>query len=159
MGAINYGRSDYITIGLQPYDEESYRNENDNIDYDAMNDDYSSDYSNIESLLNRFDFTVFHVVIKPGYYGGFYIDIGNNCELYFDSWQDKRTAQKEITQLKEFLIGCVNMGMCKVSPGWVTSYYSQEDSIAAIKAAMKDLREQVKHIPTWAYCERMGIEL
>lgn len=159
MGAFNYGTSNYITIGLRPYGEENYRDENDDIDYDAMNDDYSSDHSNIESLLNRFDFTVFHVIIKPGYYEGFYIDIENNYGLCFDSWQDKRLAQKEITQLKEFLIACVDMGMCKVSPGWVPAYYSREDSITAIKATMKDLRERVKHIPTWACYERMGVEV
>lgn len=159
MGAINYGTSNYITIGLEPYDYENYRDENNEIDYEAMNIDYSDDLSNIEALLNHFDFAIFHVVIESGYYEGFYINIENNYELCFNCWQDKRTAQKEITQLKEFLIACVNMGMCKVSPGWVTSYYSREDSIKAINAAMKDLREQVKQIPTWAYCERMGIEL
>lgn len=96
-----------------------------------MNNDYNGDLDNIKALLKHFDFIIFHVAIKPGYYEGFYIDIENNYELCFDCWQDKRTAQKEITQLKEFLIGCVNMGMCKVSPGWVTSYYSREDSITA----------------------------
>lgn len=159
MGAVNYRTSDYITIGLEPYDIESYYDENNELDYEAMDNAYNDDLDNIKALLKHFDFTIFHVAIKPGYYEGFYIDIENNYGLCFDCWQNKRTAQKEITQLKEFLIGCVNMGMCKVSPGWVTSYYSREDSIAGIKAAMKDLREQVKHIPTRAYCERMGIEL
>lgn len=159
MGTVNYGTSNYITIGLEPYDYENYRDENNEIDYEAMNIDYGDDLANIEALLNHFDFAIFHVVIKHGYYEGFYIDIENNYDVCFDCWQDKRIAQKEITQLKEFLIACVNMGMCKVSPGWVTSYYSRKDSIEAIKAAMKDLREQVKQIPTWAYCERMGIEL
>lgn len=159
MGAFNYGTSNYITIGLQPYDEENYRDENDDIDYDAMHDDYSSDYRSLQSFLNRFDFTIFRVTIELGYDEGFYIDIENNYELYFDSWQDKRLAQKEITRLKEFLITCVHRGMCKVSPGWITRYYSQEDSIVAIEAAMKDLREQVKHIPTWACYERMGVEV
>lgn len=159
MGAINYGTSDYITIGLEPYDIEDYCDENNEPDYEAMNDDYSDNLSNIEALLNHFDFAIFRVAIEPGYYEGFYIDIENNYGLCFDCWQDKRDAQKEITQLKEFLIACVNMGMCKVSPGWCTSYYSREDSIEAIKAAMKDLRDEVKQIPTWSYCERMGIQL
>lgn len=154
MGAVNYGTSDYITIGLEPYDLDYYMDED-----ETMENDYSDDYANIESLLDRFNFNIFHVVIKMGYYEGFYIDIENNYELCFDCWQDKRDAQKEITQLKEFLMACVNMGLCKVSPGWVTCYYNREDSIEAIKTAMKELRETVKHIPTWAYCERMGIEL
>lgn len=32
MGAVNYSRSDYITMGLKPYDPESFSDENGDID-------------------------------------------------------------------------------------------------------------------------------
>ena len=40
MGTINYATSNYITIGLKPYDYEDFEDENGNIDYDMMNEYY-----------------------------------------------------------------------------------------------------------------------
>ncbi len=159
MGAVNYKTSEYITIGLKLYDCEDYKDENGNIDYDAMNDDYEADFENVKTTLEGYDFTFFHVAIEPGYYEGFMIDIESNNDLCYDCWQDKRAALKEVTRLKMFLLECVDLGLCQVFPGWCTSYKTRDESIQAIKQAIKELKETIKHTPTWGYCERMKIEV
>ena len=65
MGAVNYGSSDYISIGL-------------NVSRDFEEWEIEEIENDIETLLNEYNFYYFHVVIKPGYYEGFYIDIENN---------------------------------------------------------------------------------
>ena len=159
MGTINYATSDYITIGLKPYDFEDFEDENGNIDYDMMNDYYQADYSNIEAILNKYDFRYFHVVIKPGYYEGFSIDIENNYGVCYDSWQDRKEALKEATQIKLFLLECIDNGLCKCSPGWCMGYYDRAESVKAVKQAVKEMKEEIRSIPTWGYCKRMGIEI
>ena len=159
MGTINYATSNYITIGLKPYDYEDFEDENGNINYDMMNDYYQDDYNNIDAILNKYDFHYFHVVIKPGYYEGFSIDIENNYGVCYDSWQDRKEALKEATQIKLFLLECIDNGLCKCSPGWCTGYYDRAESVKAVKQAVKEMKEEIRSIPTWGYCERMGIEI
>lgn len=159
MGTVNYYTSDYITLGLEPYDVGYYEDEDGNVDYDALNDDYDADFSNIQATLDKYDFHYLHVAIKPGYYEGFSLDIENNYPLCFDSWQDKKEAEKEATRLKRFLLECIDSGLCKVSPGWVTAYYPRKESIEAVKTAIKELKDDIRNTPTWYYCERNGIEV
>ena len=71
-------------------------------------------YTIIRAILNKYDFTFYHVTIEPGYYEGFYIDIENNFPYCYDSREDKRAAQKEVTELKALLIECVNTGLVQV---------------------------------------------
>lgn len=158
MGAINYKTSDYITIGIKPYDYKDYEDENGNIDYDEMNYDYECDFVNVKATLEKYDFSFFHVTMELGYYEGFMIDIESNNDLCYDCWQDKKAALKEVTRLKLFLLECVDLGLCQVFPGWCPGYATRDESIKAIKKAMKELKETIKHTPTWNYCERMGIE-
>ena len=92
MGAVNYFTSDYITLGLRPYDTSDFENDSEfmeelqnecneyggtleNALQDYIQSCYESDYSNIETELTKHSFYYFHVVIKPGYYEGFTIDI------------------------------------------------------------------------------------
>jgi len=176
MGTINYYTSDYITIGLEPY--YAYDLKNDQCFMEELQEEideyggtieeaienyiqqcYSEDEYNIQNILDKYDFHYFHVVIKPGYYEGFSINIENNYGLCYDSWQDKREALKEATQIKKFLLECIDNGLCQVFPGWCTSYKDRETSIAAVQRAIKAMKEEIKSIPTWGYCERMGIEL
>lgn len=159
MGTINYDTSNYITIGLEPFDSDNYLDEDGKIDYDLMSFDGQEVLENIENLLKKYDFYYFHVVVKAGYYEGFYIDIENNFGLCYDSWRDKREALKEATQIGNFLRECVENGLCQVWPGWCTKYRTYAESLAGIKTAIREMKEEVRHIPTWGYCERMGIEL
>lgn len=154
MGAVNYFTSDYITMGfnLNAYDEADFES------YEEMDDckrwDIEEAYEDLERLIDKYSFYYFHIAIKPGYYEGFSIDIESNFPIAFDGWEDKREAQKEITQIKAFLMDCVDMGLCQVWPGWVTSYKSKSDTIKAIASAIREMREEAKATPTWAQYER-----
>ncbi len=170
MGAINYFTSDYITIGVRLYDRwdlekdscfmeevqeqiNEYGGTVDSVINDYINDCYEADLMNVETILNKYSFYYYHVAIKPGYYEGFTINIENNFPVAFDSWEDKRAAQKEITAVKNFLLDCLGVGLVQVWPGWCTSYKSLEESTKAIKEAVKAMREEARHIPTWLYYE------
>ena len=97
MGAINYGTSDYITMGMQPLQVQELEN---NFDFA---DSYMEDiYGAAENELDKYDFYYYNVTLKSGYYEGFYLNIENNFDLYYDNWEDKKEALKEITQLKNF---------------------------------------------------------
>lgn len=91
---------------------------------------------------------------KYGNYEGFTLDIENNFPIAFDGWEDRREANKEITEIKEFLIACAGLGLVECSPGWCTGYNDYKGTIAAIKAAIKNMREEVKRTPTWAQYEK-----
>lgn len=138
MGTINYFTSDYITIGYNCNFIES-----DN-DFYFLEDDFNQ----IDYLLNNENYKYFSVTITPGYYQGFSIDIKFEL-LYFYDCDEKREAQREITRIKTFLLKCINdFGLCAISPGWCTSYFDHNESIKRLNAAIKEMRETVKHTPT-----------
>lgn len=171
MGAVNYLASDYITLGLRPYDSwdlendlkfmEEIKNEEDeyggtieNAIANYIEDCYSCDYENIKTELEKHNFHYYHIVIKPGYYEGFTLDIENNYPVALDSWEDRRGANKEITEIKQFLIACAGLGLVQCSPGWCTGYNDYNGTITAIKAAVKEMRDELRTIPTWAQYNR-----
>lgn len=170
MGAVNYFTSDYITMGLRPYDRYDLEN-----NYDFMeelqaevdeyggtlesaldsyiNDSYECDYENIKTELEKHNFYYYHITIKPGYYEGFTLDIENNFPVALDGYEDRRHANKEITEIKQFLIECAGLGLVKCSPGWCTGYSDYNGTIQAIKSAIKEMRSELKTIPTWLQYE------
>lgn len=164
MGTINYKRSDYITLGVRPYDIDDFKNDpgfigemtelygevNDNLIYDYINDLADDDHANIKYALDKWDFYYFHITVEPGYYEGFSLDIENNFSVCFDSYEDKRAAQKEITGIKQFLLGCAANGLVKCSPGWCTAYCNYWETVKAINAAIQEMRDEVKSTPTWS---------
>ena len=171
MGAVNYFTSDYITMGLRPYDslelendlefmEEMQEQVNEyggtieNAIAEYIDECYNSDYANIETELKKHNFYYYHITIKPGYYEGFTLDIENNFPVALDSWKDRRDANKEVTEIKQFLIVCAGLGLVKCSPGWCTGYSDYNDTIKAIKAAIKEMRDELRTIPTWAQYNR-----
>lgn len=142
MGAINYFTSDYITIGYNlnfvDYDDEFYH---------EIITDY---YDQVKSRLEQEHFYYFHVVIKPGYYEGFTIDIEFNYKYCFDYYTDKTLAQKEITRIKKFLLECINdFECCAVFPGWCTTYNEYTESINLLNKAIQEMRQDVKNTPTY----------
>lgn len=169
MGTINYFTSDYITLGVKPYDANDYIKDNDFMNFireewnvntedenemltavnEQISTDYEADWENAESILNKYDFYYFHVVLKPGYYDGFTLDIENNFGIALDGWEDRREAQKEITQLKNCLLELAGAGLVACSPGWCPGYKDYNETIKAIKEAIKEIREEYKTIPTW----------
>lgn len=167
MGTVNYFTSDYITIGLRPYDSTDFekdtelmgclRNEIDQ--YGGSIEDaldsyiqrcYEDDYGNIEMLLKRYSFTYYRISIEPGYYEGFSICIENNFPYAFDNWDEKRSVQKEITKVKQFLLECAGCGLVECFPGWCTGYRDYKTTILDIEKAIKLMREEVKDTPTFA---------
>lgn len=171
MGAINYYTSDYITLGVKPYDVQDFERDkeftgaaNDEIAeyggtleeciYNEIQSNYEADESNVSYILEKYSFYYYHVVIEPGYYEGFTLDIENNFSVAYDSWEDKRAAQKELTQLRKCLLECAGVGLVKCCPGWCTVYYNYEETCKAINAAINDMRTESKETPTWSRYNR-----
>ena len=175
MGAINYNTSDYITLGIKPYDIDDLRNSPDFMDllkneyhididneeavlaeiYEEINNYYDCDKMNFESTLNKYNFRYFNIELIPGYYEGLSIDIKTNFDFY--DYRDKRDAQKEITQLKRFLIEIAGCGFIQVFPGWCTGYRDYKNTIKSISAAIKEIREDVKKETTWSQYNRRKV--
>ena len=171
MGAVNYFTSDYITLGLRPYDKYNLENDREfmkelqaevdeyggtleNALDNYINDSYECDYENIKTELEKHCFHYYHIAIKPGYYEGFTLDIEFNYGVALDGWEDRRNAHKEITEIKQFLIDCAGLGLVKCSPGWCTGYSDYNGTIQAIKAAIKEMRSELNTVPTWAQYNR-----
>lgn len=163
MGTINYFTSDYITLGVKPYNVDNFKSDpdfieettelygevNDGLIYDYINNCYDDDRRNVEHALNERNFYYFHITIEPGYYEGFSLNIENNSPVCFDGWEDKRNAQKEITEIRQFLLECAGLGLVKCSPGWCTAYYNFQETVKAINTAIQDIRDEVRRTPTW----------
>lgn len=147
MGAINYGTSEYITIGLKPYNYDDYMTETEDIDYELMQMDYDTDRENIEYILDKYNLNFFNVSIEFGYYEGFYLNINTDFDFY--NWEDKADALKEATQIKNMLIECCGCGLCAVYPGWCTGYENYKDSIESVKAAVSKMKDDIKATKTF----------
>lgn len=150
MGSINYLTSNYITMGLKPleYDDEI-------LTYDDLDHCYNVYYDEIKNLLdNKYNFIYFHVRIEPGYYEGFSIYLESNYPIFYDDYLDKLEALKEVTQLKNFLIACVNHGLVEVYPGWCTGYEDSNTTIKHIREVIREMREDIKNTPTWSQYKR-----
>ena len=169
MGTINYKTSDYITMGARIQSYSDFENDSyflkemkeeidrcglENVIYSEIEENYNCDRLNVETYLNQHNFVFYHVTIEPGYYEGFSINIENNFPVAYNDREEKRQAQKEITELKQFLLDCAGAGIAVVYPGWCTTELSYNDSVKAIKAAIKEIREESKAIPTWLWYER-----
>lgn len=153
MGAVNYKTSDYITIGY-------------NCNTEYARDDFWKDeeeqrafeisflHDEVTALLEKYDFQFYHVTICPGYYEGFTIDIENNFPFALDHWSDRREMNKEVTQIKRFLLECLDLGLVQCFPGWCTGYSTPSETLAAIKEAVKTMRDELNGTPTALQYER-----
>ena len=151
MGTINYGTNNYITMGLnidRLYDAEPDRDILDFIIEDL--------YAAAEAVLDNYYFYYYHVVIKPGYYDGFYIDIEENFPVFYDDSREKAEANKELTQLKKCMFELLNAGLVAYYPGWATSYENATGTKKAIKKAVAEMRASIKYTPTWRQYAREG---
>ena len=174
MGTINYLTSDYITMAIKPYnysdfDEDEIREyyciDNDVEDaemdvqayiYDLIRGYYEEDLANAEDVLRRYHFDYYDVRIEYGYYEGFSLKIENNYGYCYDCWEDRRYANKEITKLKQMLIELANFGMVACYPFWIMEYEDYKGTLECIDEAIKEMRAEVKRIPTWGQLERSG---
>lgn len=142
MGTINYFTSDYITLG--------YNTNDINHDDDFYYDDINYEYDEISALLTNHHFYYFHVTLKPGYYEGFIIDIESNFNYCFDDYKKKLQAFKEVTRIKNFLLYVVEVfNINVVYPGWCTSYGDYKKTVSEIKAAIQEMKNDIKNTPTF----------
>ena len=141
MGTINYSRSDYITMGLKPYDPAAFADENGNIDYKEMESCYESDQQNAEFIIGKYNFYYFSVTTKPGYYEGFSVDIEFNFPEFFNNCQERAEAQK--------LVELAGVGLVSRRPGWCTGYDDYTGTLKLIRAAIKAMRADVAETPTF----------
>ena len=142
MGTINYKTSDFITLGYNcnniDYEDEFYH---------EIIQDY---YDQIAYRLKQEDFYYFHIELEPGYYEGYSLNIEFNFNVCFDNWEDKPAAQKEITQIKKFLLECINDFECvAVYPGWCTGYADYKRTLRELNGAIKLMRRVAKATPTY----------
>ena len=103
MGAINYGRSKYITLGYNTdvlYEEKEELEDND-IYYD-VDDTIYSQFEELEYIVGKYNFDYFDVKLKSGYYDGFYLEIKDNEYVYFDDMKEREDVLKEISVLKNY---------------------------------------------------------
>ncbi len=171
MGTVNYKTSDIITLGLRPYEPRDFELDPDFMEdarerceengcslFDwiegTINEYTEDDRQTAENIISRYSFEFFQVSIEPGYYEGFSLDIESNFPIAFNDWTEKREAQKEITEIKQFLLACVDLGLCQVWPGWCTKYQDRQTTIAAISEAVKEMREDARQTTTWSQYER-----
>ena len=169
MGTINIMTSDYITLSIKPYEYDDFTSDDgfmtENADIieqygeetiinDTIQSYYEADRENAETILKNYNFHYYHVRIIPGYYESLSIDIENNYGIAYDSYRDKADAQKEITKLKQCLLDLAGVGFVETFPGWCMSYSDYNETVKAINNAVKDMRQEVKNIPTWNQYER-----
>lgn len=165
MGTFNYGSShDIVTLGH--YSGFNYFPDDEEI-ADEMEENGTTREKAIESLIesnsymveddadsiksninNDLDLHFYQVKIVNGYFNGFWIDIEQQY-LCIDDYKDRAIIQKEITQIKNFLIKCVSeydmrvhyAGYCA---GWEDTI---NDSIKKINETIKEERQKVKKLP------------
>ena len=142
MGAINYKTSDFITLGYNTnnidYDDDLY--------YLSVNEQFDC----INAFIDKASFYYFHIVLKPGYYEGFTLDIEHNFSYCYDNYYEKLEALKEITRIKHFLFYIVNnFNVNIVYPGWCTGYGDYTETIEGISAAIEEMKSSVKNTPTY----------
>lgn len=171
MGTINYRTSDYITLGIKPYDPDDlktdpdfmkelkrnvklYHTTIDNEIYNYISELYECDKANAETELKKHNFYYYHVRIRPGYYEGLSIDIENNFGVAYDSFEDRKDAQKEITEIKQLLKELAGFGFVACFPGWCTGYCDYSETIQLIDGAITEMRNECRTIPTWRQYER-----
>lgn len=143
MGAINYGTSDIITLAVKPFDLDDP--DLDGMTYDERadyaGDCYEADYDNAAAIIGHYSFSFFRVAPAWGYYEGVYIELLDN--FWPGSWADKRDALKEATRLKRLLLDLADVGFIRCTPGWCTGYSDHKGTVAAIRSAIRELKQRI----------------
>lgn len=158
MGAINYGRNEFLNLGLNifKYNEETIKSlakmkENGELDYEEIENEelvYESMcvlYEDCEEIINELGrLNYYEIELKSGYYEGFYLDIDNSFSCY--NGYEKQEAQKELTTLKKCLLRLIELGLVHYTPGWCTGYSDKEKTKLKLKEAVKKERERIRKI-------------
>lgn len=148
MGAINYKRNKYITLGMNidEYMKGIDVEELDELEYYNEITDY---FMELEGILHKYNFKYFEVALVDGYYDGFYLDIKDEEYVYFDDTKEKNETLKEATKLKELMLEVVENGLVACFPGWVTTYLGTQETIKEVNRAIKEIKKDIQAIPTY----------
>lgn len=150
MGTINYGRSDFLNIGFNLSDEWN------NMDEDEQEDTIYFVSHDVQEMIDDLgELKYFRVGLEYGYYEGFYIELYSQLEN-INHYLDRQDANKEVTAIGKFLTACANIGLVKYSPWWCTTYFSRNETMKAIRDAVKAMRQAVHDQPTFRQYERMN---
>lgn len=155
MGTINYRSNKYITLGLDvdKFKEDYYDELN---DYDDLCYNTNFLYDDLNEIIKNYDFNYFTLSLEYGYYDGFYLNIEDKDFLYFENTAEKNETLKETTLLKKLLVELTDCGLVACFPGWCTSFLNEEETKKEIKKAIKQLKEDIKKIPTYKIYKRNG---
>ena len=139
MGSINYGLNNHFhdfQIGLHCMAN----------DFDELEKEYLFD--DINYLLEKNDFNYYDIKLLFGYYDGFYLSISFKW-YYYDNYNDKKENLKELNKLYKLLLELIqNYNMRFYTPGWVTAFYNENESISALKEAIEKERNCIKKAHT-----------
>lgn len=133
MGAINYGNSEYITLG---YDLSEFTGtEEEYIDMNMSQD-------TIDNIINDVYLGYFSISLKYGNYEGFYLNIDGpfGIEHYYDKFE----AHKEVEIIKDLLVKCAQCGMVACFPGWSTGYSDIKETMELIQVARDEMHQAVQ---------------
>ena len=168
MGTINYKTSDYITLGIKPYDKDDFIKNNDPISaleiieeaavngyssiddyiYELIECYYDDDRTNAESYMRNYNFEYFSVSIDYGYYEGLYIDLSEEFPLFIDE-DERPDIISEVDDLKKLLSDLAGCGFVACFPGWCTGYSDYNGTMEEIETACNALKEKAETIKTW----------
>lgn len=163
MGSINYHTSEYITLAVKPLEIEEVLQDPyffewadsivrswtgsatlEALAVDRIYNDYQDIYNTAKNIIGDYDFERYELHTLPGYEEGYSIDVECCLPGHFDTYQHKKEAQKEVTQVKECLIRLVKeCGFRECFPSWSTSYSDEKDTIKGINEAIKLMRKEI----------------
>lgn len=164
MGTINFKTSQYITMGVKPYDAAEVAKDPDFLDFineyypgedpermaaEEISGYYDADRENIESILKNYSFDYFNIEVIPGYYESLQIFISDNLPLYFDDDDEKREALEEVDKMTEFLKEAAGVGFIACFPSWATGYKDHAETLKEIDEAAGKMREEITSAATW----------
>ena len=142
MGAINYGRSDFVNLGIRP---ELW----DGTPQDETDSEVQFLFEEVKSLIENEYFWEIKIEVVPGYYEGFWLNIEDPKFNYFEDWREKRDYLKELTRLRGFLLKCVQYGLVVYSPGWCMGYETKEASYDIVNKAIREAKQKARNTPTY----------
>ena len=128
MGAINYGTSElFCNLG--------YNLNNDVADQEEALEEQRWTADEVQEYIDEISLCYYEIELKPGYYGGFYLDIRGD---YFADDEDKEERVKELHQIGRALIYLTNhFSLVNYAPGWRTGYATTDSTVRHIKNAVK----------------------
>lgn len=139
MGAINFGtltNKNRLAIVNEPLTAEE----------EEQQEFFNYPLDETQETINKYNLYYFELIIKYGYYNGFYLELNdNNTKWIYQDTKEKAEAIKELTQIKKILLELVKNGCCwGCYPSQIYNKLDTAETIKQIKAIIKELKAEVK---------------